>query len=212
MPVFQKNNKKILYIHIPKAGGTTIEHYFIKNKWDMSYCDIGNNQYSINKFMKTSPQHMDAKMIESIFDLNKFDFIFMITRNPLERIKSEYKWRKQYAGVKKNMNDWILSTLKNYSDNHYLLDNHIKPQNEFEVNNIKIFKLEDGLEPLTKLLENTFENYFLDKNIETKMRSKNTDSNIETLSNEVVQVIQSFYLKDFQRYNYQLSNKSKEDI
>lgn len=95
MPVFQRDGKKVLFLHVPKAGGTSIEEFFKKNDWEISFLDRGGD-LSWNKFMKCSPQHMHAEILEKIFKINSFHAIFITVRHPFERIKSEFKWRKKY--------------------------------------------------------------------------------------------------------------------
>lgn len=54
MPLFHKNNKRILFIHIPKAGGTSIEQFFKRNGWEMEFYD-GGGKGTKNEFTRCSP-------------------------------------------------------------------------------------------------------------------------------------------------------------
>jgi hypothetical protein len=50
MPYFKTNNKNVLFIHIPKTGGTSVEHY-LSEKYSLPlnhknlYGIIQNNEY-----------------------------------------------------------------------------------------------------------------------------------------------------------------------
>jgi len=102
MPYFNNNNKNILFIHIHKTGGTSIEKFF-SNKCNikLSKSSLYSNKYPT--FSNQSPykemninsslQHITyTQMVENnkVFNIN-FDNIKIITivRNPYERIISD---------------------------------------------------------------------------------------------------------------------------
>lgn len=203
MPVFTKNNKKILFIHVPKAGGTSIEHFLIDNGWKMSFFD-GGGENSWNVFLKCSPQHMHAEMLKNIMRLAAFDASFMIVRHPLARIKSEFKWRKKHSFLEKqdiSYNDWIKETLSLYNTNNFIYDNHIRPQNEFELENSKVFCLEDGLNDIIKFLETTLNEKFNSKAIPHVMTSNvEGHNNIFDIDSDNMNLVTNFYKGDFDKY------------
>ncbi len=110
MPIFTKNKIHILYVHIPKTGGSSVEGLFKKNKWQLSYLDKGGKKGgkpdSLNSIRQCSPQHMHLEMLQTIFDLEKIDYIFMTVRHPVDRLISEYRMRK---GSQKGLTlaDWF---------------------------------------------------------------------------------------------------------
>lgn len=204
MPVFQKNDKKILFIHIPKAGGTSIEHLFKSNGWDMSFFD-GGGKNSVNNFLKCSPQHMHFNMLKDIMRINSFDYIFTFTRDPIERLKSEYKWRKKYLNENMNFNDWFDFTFENYKNNSFIHDNHIRPQSEFIGENVNHFKIEEGIKKsFNKFIHQIDPNFNLGS-IPSVMKSDNVDE--FNLTNEQTSTLIEFYQTDFILFNYKLSEK-----
>ena len=156
MPVYTKNNKNILFVHIPKTGGSSVEKIFIEKGWDESFISNGKRS-DIIKIYKSSLQHLHSPILRDIFNLSNFNKIFSIVRNPFDRCKSEYYWQLRLKIISSKINPpekWLNDILIDYKKNNYIFDNHIRPQNEFIVEGVKVFKLEDGL---TKAYEYAFD-------------------------------------------------------
>ena len=79
--------KKIIFIHIPKTGGTTIEDYMERIKKP-----IFRGGYGILKDIVY--QHFDYKDYIKFFGNEMFNEFttFSIVRNPYNRMISEYYW------------------------------------------------------------------------------------------------------------------------
>src|SRR5690554_502775 len=118
MPVMSKHDVNILFIHIPKTGGTTIEDVFRRSGFSVSYYEprAKTKLGSPNKIRLCSPQHMHAYQINSIFDLSKFDYVFGVVRDPLTRAVSEY-WMRNHPRPSSDpevFDSWWRSALKKY--------------------------------------------------------------------------------------------------
>ena len=98
-----KSNIKLLFIHIPKTGGDSIESWlfnkYIENGYGLS--EIKNKDFNyINRSRKNNKRalhHLTIKEVEYIFKkqndkLDQF-FKFSICRNPYQRFISEFNWR-----------------------------------------------------------------------------------------------------------------------
>ena len=215
MPIFRTINKDILFVHIPKAGGTSVEKFFHANQFAVLFIDNAGtkNQYmnSLNNLTKCSPQHMHGDLLKSYFDLSKFSSIFMMVRHPLDRIVSEYNFRMKIAKVEKKksveINTWINETIQAYSSDPYIHDNHLRPQWHFLLDNCKIFKLEDSMN--SKWVESV-EKYcnikFSIREVKVFFSSGLPTSDISSkLSRATSDLIYKFYEKDFEVFKYQKS-------
>jgi len=144
MPVFFRDGVRVLYIHVPKTGGTAIEMFFENNGFGTAYLDRGGNPGDLNPTRRCSPQHMDAATLARVFRLAAFDHVFMTVRHPIDRILSEYRMRVFERRDLPDVNAWIRQTLRRYDDDPWMMDNHIRPQAEFWLPQADVFRQEDG--------------------------------------------------------------------
>jgi hypothetical protein len=211
MPVYSKNQKHILFIHIPKTGGSTLEKIFISKGWEEYFYLRGKNLDQL-KFFKSSPQHFNSKLINEIFNIEEFNKIVTIVRNPFDRLKSEFYWQlKQNLILNKNIKpeEWFNQILLNYEKNPYIYDNHIRPQNEFLIDKAKIFKLEEGLNKVCEYIfeESSFKMPRISRNPikffkETKLKETKKKQSIEEEFLKIKFKIEDFYYKDYQLFKY----------
>jgi hypothetical protein len=155
---------------------------------------------------------MHAQIYNALVRSAFYDYAFMVTRDPVNRLISQYKMRRQARvrrvtrlGIELDFppfDEWVRSTLQKYSDDPYIHDNHIRPQHEFHSSGVEVFKFEEGLEKvrakLHKLLEIGPEN-------ETPMRHVGMSSDAPiSLTDETLSLIQDFYIEDYKRFGYPL--------
>lgn len=157
MPIFRINNKNILFIHVPKTGGTTIES-FLELFGKMSFHSRGGRLLKPSKgsaLTRSLPlQHFHAEVLESMFATDFFDYAFMVVRDPLERMKSEYRHSValKHPDAVLDFDHWVQLMLKLAELAPNLRNNHFRPQCQFKCFNAEVFKLEDGMEYLLDAL------------------------------------------------------------
>jgi len=144
MPVFTKDERNILYIHVPKTGGSTIEGLMRANGFEQSF--VRTKHSALFKVLLSSPQHYHAQMLEAVLDVARFDYIFMTVRHPLNRLISEYRMRTEAREDPPNPNQWMRRALEQATKNPFHLDNHMRPQAQFRVEGADVFRQEDGFD------------------------------------------------------------------
>ena len=192
------HEKKCIFIHIPKTGGTSIEQ-FIKDydKNNLLFIGVRNNR---------SLQHLTGfQLMKLIPNIYKKYYKFSIVRNPYDKLLSEYYWNPSNIGYKsgKSKKDFlkkvseIIKNKKYYDD---IYNDHLIPQyyfifykNKLIVN--ELFKYED-LEWVSNYLKKKlkiFRNFpYLNKN----------DIEKEGWTEEEKEIIYDLYKDDFLYFGY----------
>jgi hypothetical protein len=80
MPIYEKNNKRILHVHIPKTGGSSITQLFRECGW-------GIDKWSADGY---GEQHATRQTWKNWGD---FDYIFTVVRHPVFRALSDARGR-----------------------------------------------------------------------------------------------------------------------
>jgi hypothetical protein len=146
VPVFSRDGVNILYVHVPKTGGSPIEQLFANNGFALTELNRDIQPTSLNAFRLCSPQHMHREQLLAIFSVPSFSYVFMTVRNPYDRMKSLFRMRRG-QGLKRvfnNFNDWVADTLAAHASRPYLFDNHVRRQVDFRLPRADIFRQEDG--------------------------------------------------------------------
>ena len=205
MPYFKTLN--ILYIHIPKTGGSNIENYFFNKS--KTYPTINNllsyNIRPINlKINDHSLQHLTYKEILQFkkflnIDLDK-SRMFTVVRNPYDRIISDLFFFRLID--KESTQDKVEKEIKKYLDSDSNYDNHkilqynfILDENDKVDKNIIVIKTETLNKEMKNLGFPDFSEYCSSNFISNKDYSS-------YMNNGSIKIINSYYKKDFEYFNY----------
>ena len=207
MPYFKNNYLKILFIHIPKTGGTSLEKY-LSEKFSIPLNSDSLYSTPENGYKNISLQHQTyhtllKKKQQFGLDFNNIKII-SIVRNPYERIISDLFFYKLIT-INTSQEE-VFDILQKYIvSNDY--DNHNIPQHLFLINNRKkinknivIFKTETLTEELIKY-------GFVDFNIHKNVNKIENINYYDFLNNDSIKLINNFYKKDFKLFDYQIITK-----
>lgn len=195
------NNKKCIFIHIPKTAGTSIEQ-FLKDKGqnEIMFHGVQNNR---------SLHHLTAlefkRIIPSVF--NNY-YKFSMVRNPYDRLLSEYYWTPvpnlgfKYGKTKADFLYKVINIVKNkrFFDNIYY--DHFIPQYMFLYEGKKIiidevFKYE-SLKDATDYLKNK-----LNINMDFPYFNKSVKNNNDYWNDMQKEKIYNLYKNDFILFGYE---------
>jgi hypothetical protein len=201
LPVFEKHNKFVLYIHVPKTGGTAIDNFFAVNGFRCAYLDIGGAG-SLNGIRRCAPQHMHAETLSMLLRPNRFDFVFMTVRHPLARIISEYRMLLRTKQGVPSLGQWLDKVFQYYPEDHYIGENHIRPQSQFWLAGCDVFKQEDGYgENLVSRIEERLSMALETRRIDSLVAADPT----RLPADEVERIrprVEQFYREDYRFFGY----------
>ena len=212
MPIYTKNGKRILFVHIPKTGGSSIEKYLRSHDWEESR-RFGHGIKNI---------HATWREYEK---WGNFNYKFTVVRDPVERFKSDLahltrdrKHAKEIRNffakpVKIQLNphdnepvEWAISDqnlrrfLAEVKKHPECFDNHIRPQVDFLNTNeeIDIFRY-PNLSPEIKMALN----FVLDVPLTGAKIAhlKNFPQEYKpTFTKSQEEIIKQYYKKDYKRF------------
>ena len=211
MPFFHSINT--LYIHVPKAGGSSIEDYFYeKTKLERNESTIYGWYFDKPSRIRVpddrSLQHFTYQEIckkKEYFNFKEDPSMKIIVsvRNPFERAVSDLFWTKKVnlESTKEDVERELICYLHKESNNIY--DNHKLPQHKFVTDlygnvlpNIHIVRTE-------RLKEDMHRIGYTDFDIHTnKNRTGQSIDYYSLLTEKSIEVIRNYYSDDFTIFEY----------
>jgi hypothetical protein len=218
--------KSVLFIHIPKTGGSAIEECLRGNPDETLSWPTFDKDLLWGSFRGFPAQHWSVE--QSLAYLNKkideLDYVFTIVRNPYDRFMSEFNWKLKNNSTQAP--DELLRNIREFShDKNSNFDGHLYQQNHFfkkYENKIKIFRYEDGLQSIMNQVSEDLMlvGKLLVKKVDpdaqgTEPNLKNhEDMRVKNLlkddffTNEMCEQIRYTFLEDFEILNYNMAASS----
>jgi len=212
MPYFYKeaDNLNLLFIHIPKTGGTSFENY-MSQKYN-----IPLNYKSLYKYKKgesSTYQHFPIRYIWSRkdeFGINQKDLrIIAFVRDPYDRTISDLFYNNLIN--QDTRKEQVANILKKYLASNNTFDNHKIPQYKFLIDdqeefwpNIEIVRTENLKQGLVELGFDDFNNEdFVNK---AKLDGSNINYS-DYLNDDSMKMIETYYANDFEAFNYPIRSQ-----
>ena len=156
VPIFTRDERALLFVHVPKTGGTTIERMLMRAGWEVGFRATPHTHPASIRLHRVSPQHYHAALLEQTLRIDRFESTFLVVRDPLARFRSEYAMRNkrhEAAGSAAHVEEWTRSVARRLARNPCVLDNHLRPQHEFLVPGARVFRLEEGMDSIVRTLD-----------------------------------------------------------
>jgi len=96
LPLAFINGVIVYFAHVPKTGGSSIEAYL------RSKGRVGLLQKETLGWSRCTAQHIERRIYAELMLDTFADTGFAVVRDPLERLKSEYRYRVDLSGGKRN--------------------------------------------------------------------------------------------------------------
>lgn len=206
MPVFIKDERYVLFPHVPKTGGTSVERLFLRSGWEVHMRSGKVGPGTLHYVRRTSPQHLHAALLSEMIHLPRVELVFMVVREPIARFRSEYAMRQKDPSKtdEASVDDWAERALRRYAQNPYALDNHLRPQHEFLLPGSEVYRLEDGLQTMVDDLEERFGlglTAELDHRLKSSERHGIASRDVE-ISPTLEKTLRELYAEDFRQFGF----------
>lgn len=205
MPVMTKDDRAVLFVHIPKTGGSSIEKLFTDSGWTVHMRITPASRPRLFPTLRVSPQHYHATLLTELFRLDRFELIFGISREPVARFRSEFAMRntKLEHGDEARVEAWADDVFARYAADPYVHDNHLRPQVDFLVPGTQVYRLEDGMDQMVADL-NGRHSLGLDAPLAHSLRSdeRGLSSSRVDVSDRLRARLLDFYAADVDRFGY----------
>lgn len=199
----------LLFVHIPKTGGTSVEAALRPHCTEFLY-DRGFHSERL-RFSRCSAQHFHWAALQALFPNDFFSLKFAVVRDPVARIVSEYRFRQGLRPRSRRntrppgsgrepegFGPWLRYAFDLYRKAPYAFDNHIRPQVAFVADGVEVFRLEDGLDPCFARLS---EHLGIDITPPPRpLQTSKTDP--VTPGDDDIALIREFYAADYQAFGY----------
>ena len=158
MPIYRGFGLSVLFIHVPKTGGTSIEAIFRRAGFEESYFSGTERHPAFGVY----PQHLTALQLADELGPVEFDFAFMIVRDPVARLGSERAYRARLRESRGKppipaYDEWTRRMLARSADNPSHFDNHFRPQVEYLLPRTTVYRFEDGIDTVHNRLAKTLD-------------------------------------------------------
>ena len=210
MPIFLKGDKAILFVHIPKTGGSSIKRLFESMGWrTVEHCSSSvMKKGEPNWYRTNSPQHQNAVSLRRLFRIERFDKVLTFVRHPVDRLVSEFFWRNRskmskFSDTGAEFEKWWRESHQIYLSDAGYLDNHLRPQCEFLLPEATVGSFESDLSPdyISQVLSTIGENLPIGTEFPRLNEGQNADN--FSIRDVVLQEIEEFYATDFQVLAYE---------
>lgn len=202
MPIFHA--KKVLFLHNPKTGGTTIEKLFDLDRTAENLYNIGS---SYQRGSNCALQHLSYIGMKERVPLDIFNsyYKFTFVRNPWDRLVSTYFWNHRgFATFEEFVkfvdmlySKYTVETLTQYPEFTRKYCAHLYPQHIYTGDNVDVYRYENFATDLQKILRR----FTIDKPIPVANISGH--AHYTTYYNEVTrELVQKIYADDIRRFGY----------
>ncbi len=212
MTILSKDGHTILFLHIPKCGGSSVVETFRAAGYETELEIRGK---PIRSFLRTTPQHLTCSDLRSLVRFDQIQTVFAVVRNPVNRMLSEYRWthRETEPSDLPDVNEWLHEQLAIAAEDMTYQDNHFRPMtNFFDLDiPIELFPIEHSLNAICSYYLSGSNQYSASR--AKHLKDSRTFANASelaqaTLSQQSLKLIQTFYAQDFLAFGYPLRGRA----
>ena len=215
--LYERDGRRILFVHIPKAGGTSVRRMLVQEGWKKIE-DPETPENLKNEIPGSRRSKHQHKALRDLWSNRGWNCAFSIVRNPYERFFSQMKHiavARKNAGFDQGHGNvptsaGVLESFKNIYDNLIpklgigFDDNHFRPQSDFIEDGVSCYRLEDQLSEMVDFLR---KNKIISNNILLPHLNESIENSPNVivswpLNKELHSKFLNLYWDDFENFGY----------
>jgi len=196
MPLFYELN--LLFLHIPKTGGTSVENYFRNNH---GFCQDTYHYFNHPKIKEHPRQHCTYSELEDEIENIETYKCFIVVRNPLHRIISEINYLEKVIKIVlegDTIDEKIFNILTKTKYGDY--ENHLIPQYDFFLKKDGTFNDKIHIMYNEKLNEDMIDWGFVNFDQMDFVTGKFSQDYDSLVTLETKRLVYNFYRKDYETF------------
>lgn len=206
MPIYYRGEQRVLFVHVPKTGGSTVERLFRAAGWNEQFRETRKTNPDTFALRRCSPQHYHGALLDELFDITGFDLVFLISRDPVARFRSEYlmRQRSEPSTDARSVEGWATAAFARREQDPYAFDNHLRPQAEFLVGDAVVYRLEDGLGSILRDVNGRLDARLSEEppHAMSSVKRAGVASSAVEISESLERTLRDVYAADFARFGY----------
>lgn len=199
MPLWLSGGKTILFMHIPKTGGSALQSYLERRLGKPLFAFTGKVKAGGTGLIH-EPVHFTAEDIGCCVDIDTIDYAFAIVREPVQRLMSEYRYQTNISRASRmSFSTWAHLMIETARREPRIYNNHLRPQVDFIPERADAFRLEEGFDPLIEKLDAVLGA----PGPKQRVPIINVSPKIPiSVSQQVVDLVANFYAEDYEKFSY----------
>jgi hypothetical protein len=205
MPLLVHEGRTLFFAHVPKTGGSSVTDYLEKRFGPLSMIEAFTaegrlvSREAAHGDVVIPVDHLTARAIAPFLPRD-LAHSFAVVREPVARILSEFRFQSGRSVMSRlGFATWLRVMLAAARIDPRIYENHIRPQGDLVPEGAKVFRLEDGFEPLVAWLDSVTGSRAPGLRIEHLLKSARTPI---PLRRQDVEAIRRFYAEDYRRFGY----------
>lgn len=157
MPFFRTPRGLVLFAHVPRCAGSSVENYLEARFGRLAFLDRGHYEQPAGyRWSCVSPQHLDKSSLNRLIPQDYFADSFAVVRHPVARLESVYLYHlhwTQLIPASTSFEQWVSQLEIRRERDYGYLDNHACRIVDLVPEGCRFFRLEDGLSKLEQWLD-----------------------------------------------------------
>lgn len=207
MPIFRIGGELHYFAHVPKCGGTSVETYLAERFGPLGFLESHRMQIPMDlRWNRTSGEHIPAAELYRLIPPDWLVSSFAVVRHPLRRLISAFFFARDITlklPISADFNLWAVTALSLVPQDPYLLEGHLRPQSALVPKAARIFRLEDGLDPIVAYLDGLAGNSLGPRQIAPRNVGTWRGNDADPVpTDQVLALVAKVYAEDFARFGY----------